>query len=229
VLALDFGLLDPSKQALAIEKLSQHILIDRKGHLSTGFVGVGYLCPTLTKFGRIDIAYKLLNTDTYPSWGYSIRQGATTIWERWDGWRADKGFQDPGMNSFNHYSLGSVGEWMYNWIAGIDMDPAEPGFSHVVLHPVPGGGLKWAKGSLDTIHGLVESNWKLAADGTFVLDVKVPANTYATLTLPVSVKAKVTESGVPASTAKGVSQVGADHGHPTYRLGSGVYHFKAIP
>ncbi len=229
VIALDFGLLEPAQQAQAIEKLSQHIMIDRKGHLSTGFVGVGYLCPTLTKFGRIDIAYKLLNTDTYPSWGYSIRQGATTIWERWDGWRADKGFQDPGMNSFNHYSLGSVGEWMYNWVAGIDMDPAKPGFSHIVLHPVPGGGLTWAKGSLDTIHGLVETEWKVAKNGTFTLDVKVPANTYATLTLPVSAKAKVTEGGVSAILAKGVSGAGIEKGHPVYQLGSGVYHFKAIP
>ena len=226
VLALRFGLLDPKFQAIAIDKLAHHIMVDRKGHLSTGFVGVGYLCPTLTEFGKINIAYKLLNTDTYPSWGYSIRQGATTIWERWDGWRADKGFQDPGMNSFNHYSLGSVGEWMYNYIAGIDIDPKDPGFHHVVLHPVPGGGLTYAKGSVDTIHGLVSTEWHLLPNGVFTLDVTVPANTTATLTLPVKATAQVTESGQPAHSAAGVLASKAVNGEPVLELGSGTYHFK---
>ena len=226
ILALRFGLLDPKFQTIATEKLAHHILVDRKGHLSTGFLGVGYLCPTLTEFGRSDIAYKLLNTDTYPSWGYSIRQGATTIWERWDGWTADKGFQDASMNSFNHYSLGSVGEWMYNTILGIDIDPEDAGFHHIVLHPIPGGGLTFAKGSVDTIHGTVSSEWHLGANGAFTLDITIPANTTATLVFPTSTNAKVTEGGQLANSAPGVQGAKAKSGHPVFELSSGTYHFK---
>ena len=96
----------------------------------------------------LDLAYRLLLNDTFPSWGYSIKHGATTIWERWDGWTAHEGFQDPGMNSFNHYSLGSVGEWMYTVVAGIDLDPEVPGYKRFVLRPRPGGGLTHARGEL---------------------------------------------------------------------------------
>ena len=228
VLALHFDLLPKDKTAVAVDKLSHHILVDRKGHLSTGFVGVGYLCPTLTDFGKIDIAYRLLNTDTYPSWGYSIRQGATTIWERWDGWRADKGFQDPGMNSFNHYSLGSVGEWMYNWILGIDTDQSDPGFRHIILHPVPGGGLTWAKGSLDTIHGLIKSAWHRNADGAFTFDVTIPANTVATVFLESKDAKTVTESGRLAARSPGVHLISAIGGRFIAEIGSGTYHFRTM-
>lgn len=233
VLALSFGLLSAEMEKIAIKKLADHILIDRKGHLSTGFVGVGHLCPTLTKFGRIDIAYKLLETDTYPSWGYSIRQGATTIWERWDGWTADKGFQDPGMNSFNHYSLGSVGEWMYNWILGIDEDSADPGYGRIILHPAPGGGMTWARGRLSTMHGEVKSEWHWTPD-SMTLEVAVPANTTATLYLPCSANDTVTESGrsldrdAGVTLAKGQLGLAATHsaGSPVVELGGGAYHFK---
>jgi len=225
VLALWFDMLPVDRRANAVKRLTDHILKDRKGHLSTGFVGVGYLCPTLTRFGRADVAYKLLNTDTYPSWGYSIRQGATTIWERWDGWRADKGFQDAGMNSFNHYSLGSVGEWMYNYILGIDIDPADPGYHHIILHPIPGGGLDYAKGSVDTIHGQVKTEWH-ARPGSLTLDVTVPANTTASLFVPCSVSDQVMESGRTAKTAAGVREYKEVAGKPVYELGSGVYHQK---
>ena len=95
--------------------------------------------------GYDDVAWRLLLTDTYPSWGYSIKQGATTIWERWDGWTEEKGFQSPGMNSFNHYSFGAVAEWMYRNIAGIQPDVKKPGFSGIIIRPVPGGGLTFAK------------------------------------------------------------------------------------
>jgi len=182
VIALAFDLLPAGRRANAVDRLAKHIA-ERKDHLSTGFVGVGYLNPTLTAFGKSDLAYKLLTNDTYPSWGYSIRQGATTIWERWDGWTDTKGFQDPGMNSFNHYSLGSVGEWMYKSVAGIDLDPAKPGYEHIIIHPVPGGGLTWARASLDSIHGRISSSWRIL-DGQFGLDVTIPANTTATVYLP---------------------------------------------
>ncbi|MBV9469764.1 MAG: family 78 glycoside hydrolase catalytic domain, partial [Abitibacteriaceae bacterium] len=117
LLALHMNLLPEEKRAAAAKYLVDDIE-KRNWHLSTGFVGVGYMTPTLTRFGYTDVAYRLLNNDTFPSWGFSIKHGATTIWERWDGWTPDRGFQDPGMNSFNHYSLGSVGQWMFSTVAG---------------------------------------------------------------------------------------------------------------
>jgi alpha-L-rhamnosidase len=225
VLALRFDLLPEAIREQAAKRLTDHILIDRKGHLSTGFVGVGYLNPTLTRYGRSDVAYQLLTTDTYPSWGYSIRQGATTIWERWDGYTKEKGFQDPGMNSFNHYSLGSVGEWMYRTVAGIDLDPAAPGFKKIVIHPIPGGGITWAHAKFQSIHGLIATSWKDVGI-TFTLDATVPANTTATILVPIAFPgARVTESGLPAESHL-VSAASKVPGFASYEVGGGKYHFE---
>ncbi len=200
VLGLWFDLLPADKRLLAQKKLADHIMLDRQGHLATGFVGVGYLCPTLTSIGRNDIAYVLLNNDTYPSWGYSIKHGATTIWERWDGWTEEHGFQDPGMNSFNHYSLGSVGEWMASTLAGIDLDPTRPGYRHIVIHPTPGGGFTYAKAAYDSIRGKIVSDWKVA-NGRFELMLEIPANTTATVHVPTSEPGSVRVDGKPAAGA----------------------------
>lgn len=213
VLALWFDLLPADMRPLAAKRLTEHIMVDRGGHLATGFVGVGYLCPTLTSIGALDVAYKLLENDTFPSWGYSIKHGATTIWERWDGWTEDKGFQDPGMNSFNHYSLGSVGEWMASTVAGIDLDPAQPGYKHIIIHPEPGGGITWAKAKYDSIRGRIESNWRYE-DGRFVLDVVIPANTTATVR-------------VPTKSALSVMVDGKSVGSKVLELGSGHYRIEA--
>src|SRR6202011_2844184 len=112
------------------QDLNSLVMEKRHGHLSTGFVGVGRLMQALTATGHSDAAYTLLLQTTYPSWLYPVTQGATTIWERWDGYRDDKGFQDPGMNSFNHYAMGAVGEWMYTSVAGIGLDADHPGYKH---------------------------------------------------------------------------------------------------
>ena len=180
VLALHLKLLPGDKRPLA----AQHLVADieaKHGHLSTGFVGVGYLCPVLTEAGYADVAYKLLLNKTFPSWGYSIVHGATTIWERWNGWTADGGFGDVGMNSFNHYSLGSVGEWLQRQVAGIDTDT--PGFSHLVIHPRPDTRLSFARASFESVRGRIESGWTLNGE-KFTMNVTVPANTSATVTLP---------------------------------------------
>ncbi|HVT12202.1 MAG TPA: family 78 glycoside hydrolase catalytic domain [Fimbriimonadaceae bacterium] len=213
VLALWFDLLPDDMRPAAAKRLRDHIMIDRQGHLSTGFVGVGYLCPTLSSLGMNDVAYTLLNQDTYPSWGYSIKHGATTIWERWDGWTEEHGFQDPGMNSFNHYSLGSVGEWMASHVAGIDLDPKQPGYKHILIHPEPGGGMTWAKGSYDSIRGTIASSWKIA-DGKIAMEITIPANTTATVTVP---------TGDPA----GVSVDGKKMSSASFELGSGHYTITA--
>ena len=226
VLALRFDLLPPEKRETAAKYLVDDILNKRGGHLSTGFLGVGYLTPTLTQTGYLDVAYRLLNNDTYPSWGYSIRHGATTIWERWDGWTEEKGFQDPGMNSFNHYSLGSVGEWMYASVAGIDLDPAQPGYKHILLHPHPGGGLTYARAAYDSIHGRIVSDWKLE-NGRLAYRVEVPANTTATVWVPASGETPVMEGGKPADKADGVKFLRREAGYAVYEIGSGAYAFTA--
>ena len=182
VLALRFGLLPEEKRAAA----AKHLVADieaKNWHLSTGFVGVGYLCPVLSEAGYSDVAYRLLLNETFPSWGYSIQHGATTIWERWDGWMADKGFQDVGMNSFNHYSFGSVGEWLQRYVAGIDTDPARPGYAHLQLQPRPSHRLPSASAAFETGHGRITSAWTLAGE-TFQWSITVPPNVTATATLP---------------------------------------------
>jgi alpha-L-rhamnosidase len=225
VLALDFDLLPADKREAAARYLVEDIR-SRTNHLSTGFVGVGHLMPTLTNTGHPDTAYILLNNDTFPSWGYSIRQGATTIWERWDGWTKEKGFQDPGMNSFNHYALGSVGEWMYETVAGIGLDPSVPGYKRIVLRPRPGGGLTYAKGELQSMYGKIASSWRIDG-GRIHLSVTVPANTTATVYVPTADPSKVTEGGKPASEATGVTFLRAEEGAAVYQVGSGTYSFES--
>jgi alpha-L-rhamnosidase len=220
VLALWFDLLPPEKRDMAAKKLTDHIMVKAKGHLSTGFVGVGHLCPVLTSIGATDVAYKLLTNDTYPSWGYSIKHGATTIWERWDGWTEEKGFQDPGMNSFNHYSLGSVGEWMADTVAGIDLDPAQPAYKHIVIHPRPGGGLTWARAKYDSVRGPIESSWRYSA-GDFELQVTIPANTTATVYVPTSKPETVEVDGQPLKPSR------VENGFAVFELGSGRYGIRA--
>jgi len=191
VLALRFDLLPENLRSKALQHLVDDI--EKRGwHASTGFVGVGHLLPALADGGRLDVAYRLLMNDTFPSWGFSIKHGATTIWERWDGWTPEKGFQDPGMNSFNHYSFGSVGEWLYRTVAGIA--PATPGYEHILFAPRPGGGLTWAKAEYESIRGRISSSWTLK-DGQFTLEIVVPPNTTATVSLPGSEKGLEVEAG----------------------------------
>ena len=113
----------------------------------------------MTQYGHNDVAYKLLLQDTYPSWGYSIKYNATTIWERWDGWTKEKGFQDPGMNSFNHYSFGSIGRWLFQSVAGIDTDEKSVGFEKIIIKPNPGEGLTFVNAEYLSIKGLINSSW----------------------------------------------------------------------
>ncbi len=152
-------------------------------HLGTGFVGTPFLLFVLAEAGLLDVAYNLLFQKTWPSWLYAVTQGATTIWERWDGWTHDKGFQDPGMNSFNHYAYGAIGAWLYAVVAGIDADPAQPGYKHIIFHPHPGGGLTSAKAALNSMYGLIVSDWRIE-NGQFEWDILVPPNTTATVILP---------------------------------------------
>ena len=225
VLALRFGLLPHTLRPAAAQRLADNI-VARKNHLSTGFVGVGYLCPVLSETGHNDIAYRLLLQDTFPSWGYSIRQGATTIWERWDGYTKEKGFQDPGMNSFNHYSLGSVGQWLYQDVAGIDTDPNQPGYQHILLHPHPGPGLTMARATYNSAQGMIVSDWKVSG-GRLLWNVTVPTNTTATAWLPTRDARAVTEEGQEIGAGMGIVRRRVEPGCAVYELQSGTYHFSA--
>ncbi len=225
LMALRFDLLPPALRANAANYLEQDI-IDKGYHLSTGFVGVSYLLPELTKAGKVDTAYRLLLQDTFPSWLFSVKMGATTIWERWDGWTPDKGFQNVIMNSFNHYSLGSCGEWLYDTVAGIGMAPGKPAFKEVIIRPVPGTKLSEASGSFRSIYGQISSAWS-SADGTFTLTTTIPANTTATVYVPAKDANSVMESGKPLAGAEGVKFLHMENGAAVLAVESGRYQFTS--
>ncbi|HND63109.1 MAG TPA: glycoside hydrolase family 78 protein [Opitutaceae bacterium] len=214
---------------LAPEKLRPKLLhelvrdIEARGNkLTTGFVGASYLPLVLTRLGRTDLAYKLLHQKTWPSWLYAVTQGATTIWERWDGWTQEKGFQDKGMNSFNHYAYGAIGTWLYTVVAGIDLDPAAPAYKRILLTPRPGGEITSARGELHSVHGPILSQWKLRP-GRFEWEVVVPPNTTATATFPVPAGARITEGRKPLAQSAGVSGVRGSR----CTLAAGHYKFTA--
>ena len=181
-LAIAFDLLPDSLVQVASDRLAADVR-RRDMHLTTGFLGTPQLLPVLSATGHLDVAYGLLLQKSYPSWLYPITRGATTMWERWDGIRPDSSFEDAGMNSFNHYAFGAVGDWMYRTIGGISLDPHAPGAKHVRIAPHPGGGLTYARASLETLYGTLSSAWR--QDGQrFVLNVTVPPNTTADVVLP---------------------------------------------
>jgi alpha-L-rhamnosidase len=220
-MALKFELLPEALRPKAAQYLAADIKA-RDGHLSTGFVGVSYLLPVLSQAGKADTAYQLLLQDTFPSWLFSVKHGATTIWERWDGWTPEKGFQDPEMNSFNHYSLGSCGEYLFGGIGGIQ--PASPGYKTILIQPMVRDGLTWARTSYDSIHGRISTAWKRSGH-RLTLDVVVPANTTAVVCLPTKDIASVKESGRPVNQAKGVQFLRQETDQVDFSIGSGTYRF----
>ncbi len=224
-IALDFNLLPKDKREAAARYMVERIDAYKK-HISTGFHTTVMLMNQLTVAGRSDVGYMLINNRTIPSWGYTIDQGATTIWERWDGYVAGRGYQDPAMNSFCHYAIGSVGEWMYRSILGINPDENQPGYRHFFLRPQIGGGLTWAKGSYDSISGRIVSDWRVD-DDKFTWKIVVPANTTATISVPTMDAASVMEGGKAAALAEGVKAAGLDAGAAVFEVVSGTYRFSS--
>ena len=214
ILALQFDLLPENLRAAAAHRLAANV--EQNGHLTTGFVGVGLICPTLTQIGRSDLAWQLVLTNTYPSWLFSVKNGATTIWERWDGWTPEHGFQDSAMNSFNHYSLGSVGAWLYSGAAGIQPDESNPGYQHFFLNPQFTTRLSEVKATLDSPYGIISSGWHVGKD-QLLYDVTIPPNSSATLTLPVPPQA-IRHSGRPLISVNSFST--------SFPLVAGTYHFS---
>lgn len=223
VLALDFDLLPKVLRPLAARRLAEDVRA--RGHLTTGFLGTPHLLTVLSRFGYLDEAFRLLNRQEFPSWLYPVKRGATTVWERWDGLKPDGSFEDKAMNSFNHYAYGAVGEWMYRVMGGIDIDPAAPGYKHVLIQPHMGGGFTHVMTSHAGPFGTVRSDWHLDGE-RFSLFIDVPPNSTATVRLPKAHLAQVAESGRPLSQDEGISGSYQSSGNVIVEVGSGHYEFR---
>src|SRR5262245_47019452 len=223
-LAIAFGLLPDSIVSAAGNRLADDVRA-RGVHLTTGFLGTPVLLHTLSGTDHLPLAFALLTQRSYPSWLYPITRGATTMWERWDGIRPDSSFEDPGMNSFNHYAFGAVGDWMYRNIGGIDLDSSGAGYKRSRIAPRVGAGLTSARASLETPYGTLASAWTVAG-GRFVLDVTIPVNTSAIVTLWGTQVDRVQESGRPINSAVGVRDVQQRGNDVVVVVGSGQYHFS---
>jgi len=177
------------------------VVADAKGYFAQQGIKLAIRVPPTAadpiKFisaGRADVAYRLLLRDNYPSWLYPVQHGATTIWERWNGWTHADGFFNPHMNSFNHYSLGSVGEWLFRHVAGIEVDPDKPGFQHFILRPFIAEGLTHASANYRTMHGEIASAWKREGEN-FTWTIRIPANCTAQVHIPGAPTAKTLPAG----------------------------------
>jgi alpha-L-rhamnosidase len=221
-IGLTFGLVPDDKKAIVAKRLAEDV--KHFGHLTTGFLGTPVLNHALSDFGYPDLAFQLLLNKRYPSWLYPVTRGATTIWERWDGIRPDGSFQTAGMNSFNHYAYGAIGQWLYSFVAGIAIDENEPGFKYILIQPHPGGGLAGAKACYDSMYGKIATDWVLK-DSTFKLNVTIPANITATVYLPAKEVDAVTESGNKISEAEAVEFLRMEDDRAVFAVGSGKYKF----
>ncbi len=196
-----------------------------KYSLMTGFIGTAWISKALSDYGQVELAYRLLQNTSYPSWLYSIDQGATTIWERLNGYTVENGFGgNNSMNSFNHYSFGAVGQWMMAYSLGIEREA--PGFKSFILQPEPDptGQMTFARGYYDSMYGRISSAWK-TEDGKLIYEASVPANTSATLYLPATSEKSITEGGQPVNKSKGITFVKFENGKASYKLVSGNYKF----
>ena len=226
VLALNMNLVpEDQRQAVAAKLVAD---IQAHGHLTTGFLGTPYIMDVLSSTGHSDTAYKLLLTTSFPSWGYMVEHGATTMWERWNG---DQMLGDPGMNSFNHYAYGSVAGWLYRYVAGIDLDPhsEDRAFHHFHLQPQFDSTLGYGGATYASIYGTIESYWKFV-DGTIQWTAIVPANTTATFTIPIGSSGRILLNGKPVKAqSPGLNPVaGSDHTQ-VFEAKPGTYHFTIDP
>lgn len=215
---------DPTQRSLTADKYVSKLAAN-SNHLQTGFLGTPWLLPALSKIGRDDLAMRLLLNDDYPSWGFPITIGATTMWERWNSIQPDLTFGPVDMNSFNHYAYGAVGDWMFGNLGGIQI--VEPGYKTSRIAPLVGyGGLTNASCFQQTPFGRLATAWS-AANGICVLTVEVPVNTTATVYVPAKNDTTVYEGAVPAETAPGVQFLGMTNGTAVYEVGSGTYEFTS--
>jgi alpha-L-rhamnosidase len=224
VLALQFDMLPEAQRQQAADRLVKNIK-QYRNHLSTGFLGTPYLCHVLSRFGYTDVAYTLLLQETYPSWLYPVKMGATTIWERWDGMKPDSTFQTPTMNSFNHYAYGAIGDWMYRVMVGIDTDEDTVGYKKITIKPHIGQKITQAAASYQTRYGKLAAGWKIE-NSKLLLDIEIPANTTATIYIPAT-GTEILENNSPLSTASGLQVVATEKEYVVVKAGSGIYRFSS--
>lgn len=219
-LSLDFGLIDSENGRKIIAKRLAADVRKRGNLLSCGFIGVAKLCPVLSEYGYGDVAYDLLLQEKYPSWLYSVNNGATTIWERWNSYTVEHGFGDVGMNSYNHYSLGSIGEWMYRYMLGIN---SADGYKNIIFKPSLDARLGSAKGSYRSPYGTISVEWQIVTDH-LGYKIKLPANTRGRVLLPL--KGDVTVNGTPIKISEKLKVIFSDDTGISVEVGSGEYLFE---
>jgi alpha-L-rhamnosidase len=227
LLPLEFGIVPEDRQKEVLANVVRDIAA-RDYHLSTGFLGTACLMGVLSRGGAEEVAYKVATQRTYPSWGYMVEKGATTIWELWN-----SDTQGPEMNSRNHFAFGVVGQWFYEELAGIHVDPDAPGYKRTIIRPRPAGDLEWARAEYDSVHGPIQSAWRKSG-GSFTLEVSVPANTSALVHVPLPPGGAPTvlegenvlvKDGKPAGKADGVKLSRVEEGVAVFEIGSGHYTF----
>jgi alpha-L-rhamnosidase len=235
VLALEFGLLPkPARKAVA-DGLA-HRIAKNDFRMATGFLGTKPLLPVLSAHGHHDLAVRLFQSRRFPSWGYEVINGATTVWERWDSYTKEHGFngaggnQNASMNSFSHYAFGAAMEWGFRTLAGIETDG--PGYKRIIIRPSPSAPgsnpenepIHWVKAHYDSIHGRIVSNWRRTAD-RFELETTIPANTTATIFLPAASAEQITESRKLLAKSRGVKLLRTEGGRAVLAVKSGSYRF----
>jgi len=218
-LALFMGLVPANRVDRVVDNLAKNVAA-HGGHLTTGNICTKYLMEALVTHGKGQVAYQIATQETYPSWGFMLANGATTLWERWEL------LTEYGMNSHNHPMMGSVSAWFYKYLAGINTDPRAPGFKRIVIHPYPLGDLTWVRSQYASLYGPIRCAWK-HEDNSFTLNITVPVNTTATVYVPAADPKQVAEGGRPASSAAGVKWLRNEGGEAVFEVGSGDYEFVA--
>ncbi|GGO08226.1 alpha-L-rhamnosidase [Saccharibacillus kuerlensis] len=225
VLALMFDLVEGETRKRLADTLAEYVRSENM-HLTTGFVGTPYLCHVLSENGYHDIAVQLVQQEEYPSWLYSVKQGATTIWEHWDGIKPDGSFWSDDMNSYNHYSYGAIGDWLYRAVAGLDIDEKIPGCKRLVLRPNPDSGLTYARAQYDSLYGKVFSGWSKREDGSVVYEFQLPPNMTAQVRLPAAAGKSVRVDERDPAEVLMTAPMQQEDGIVMLELGSGRYTVK---
>jgi alpha-L-rhamnosidase len=227
-LAFFLNMVPTDRREAVLQKLVDDIVVIHGTHLNTGIVGTRYILDVLAENGHADLAYQLVTQTTYPSWGYMIEEGATTLWERWEY------LTDVGMNSQNHIMLGSVDAWFYRFLAGIQLDLPEPGWQRINIKPYVLGELNFVSGSVNTFKGLVSSKWTKHYD-SLEFEVMIPVNTSATVSVPKrgweqviisEGESTIWQDSAPAQTVAGISGGQEQESWVTFEVGSGSYRFE---
>jgi alpha-L-rhamnosidase len=221
-LALAFDLLPRHARSVASGRLA-NLIEAADGHLLTGFLGTGVVLSALSDHGHHELATRLARQDTFPSWGYEVRQGATTIWERWNAWTPEHGFADPAMSSLNHAALGSVADWLHEYLAGLA--PGTPGYRTMLVRPRPADGIDWARASHDSPHGHHSVEWN-ADPRRLEVTVEVPPNTFADVVLPGTGRTLSVDGQRPRSGARGVVRVASSATERRLTLSWGRYRIE---